>query len=161
AEANGLEVPVLPPHAQARVGAGAPGAATVANPVDLGAAATPEAFRDTIAALAASGAVDSVVAVFALTGANDVAGVLAALRDAVDQVSLRVAVVLLGVPDQPAVIGVRRAPVYDLPEQAVTAIARAVGYARWRATPAGRRPELSDVDTARGRRIAAGALRDH
>jgi acyl-CoA synthetase (NDP forming) len=76
-------------------------------------------------------------------------------------VSLPVTVVLLGVPDRPAVLGERRAPVYDLPEQAVTAIARAVGYARWRATPAGGRPQLSDVDSARALRIAAGALRDH
>ena len=148
AEANGLTVPGVP---------GSP----VANPVDLGAAATPQAFHDTIVSLADSGGVDSIIAVFAVTGANDVTGVLDAIRDAVDQISLPVCVVLLGVAESPAVLGTRRAPVYDLPEQAVTAIGRAAGYARWRATPPGARPQLSDVDSDAARRIATDALAGH
>src|SRR5262249_6925171 len=55
ADANGLTVPTLPDAAQAAIAAGAPAAASVANPVDLGAAATPEAFRATVAELARSG----------------------------------------------------------------------------------------------------------
>jgi acyl-CoA synthetase (NDP forming)/GNAT superfamily N-acetyltransferase len=158
AEANGLTVPALPGAVQTQLSASAPAAASVANPIDLGAAATPDAFRDTIVALADSGEVHSVVAVFALTGANDVTGVLDALREAADRVSLPICVVLLGVPEPPAVLGARRAPVYDLPEQAVIAIARAVGYARWRATPAGHHLPLSDVDTVGARRAAVEAL---
>jgi acyl-CoA synthetase (NDP forming)/GNAT superfamily N-acetyltransferase len=146
AEVQGLTVPSSP---------------TLANPVDLGAAATPEAFRATILGLANSGGVDSIIAVFAVTGANDVTGVLDAIREVVDQVSIPVCVVLLGVAEAPAVLGARRAPVYDLPEQAVTAIARAAGYARWRATPPGTCPPLSDVDSDAGRRIATEALAAH
>jgi acyl-CoA synthetase (NDP forming)/GNAT superfamily N-acetyltransferase len=148
AEAHGLTVPPL--HDS-----------PVANPVDLGAAATPDAFRATIRALADSGGVDSILAVFALTGANDATGVLDALRAAIDDVTLPVCVVLLGVPEPPAVLGVRRAPVYDLPEQAVTAIARAVGYTQWRATPPGVRAILSDVDAGEARRVATEALAAH
>jgi acyl-CoA synthetase (NDP forming)/GNAT superfamily N-acetyltransferase len=158
AEANDLTVAVLPSEVQAMLAVTAPAAASVANPIDLGAAATPDAFRATITELAASSTVDSIVAVFALTGANDVTGVLDALREAVDEVSLPVCVVLLGLPDPPSVVGNRRAPVYDLPEQAVSAIARAAGYARWRATPAGSRPQLSDVDSSGARRTADRAL---
>jgi len=146
ADAHGLTVPALP---------------SVANPVDLGAAATPEAFRDTIIALADSGEVDSVIAVFAVTGANDVTGVLDAIRDTLDRISLPACAVLLGIDEPPAVLGARRAPVYGLPEQAVTAIARAAGYARWRATPPGVRAPLSDVDTTTARRIATEALAVH
>jgi acyl-CoA synthetase (NDP forming)/GNAT superfamily N-acetyltransferase len=150
AEAHGLTVPALPDAGPAAT-----------NPIDLGAAATPQAFRDTILALADSGGVDAIIAVFAVTGANDVTGVLDAIRDTVNEVSLPVCAVLLGVPHPPAVLGTRRVPVYDLPEQAVTAIAHAAGYARWRATPPGIQSELSDVDPITARRIATDALSAH
>jgi acyl-CoA synthetase (NDP forming) len=71
-------------------------------------------------------------------------------------------VVLMGVDEAPVVVGDRRAPVFALPEDAVRALAHAVTYSRWRATPVGRRPQLSNVDSVRARqvvtaRLAAGA----
>jgi acyl-CoA synthetase (NDP forming) len=67
-------------------------------------------------------------------------------------------VVVIGAADAPAALGVRRVPVYDLPERAVRALAHAAGYARWRRSPLGTRPDLSDVDTVGARAAVHAAL---
>ncbi len=119
------------------------------DPVDLGAAATPEAMST---AIVHSGHADAVLVVFAATLANDVPGILGAIAASVDQTTVPVAVVLLGVPDPPTVLGTRRAPVYPLPEQAVAALGHAARYAAWRRRPLGNVPVL-DVDATRARSI--------
>src|SRR5213078_2357016 len=116
AEAAGLTVPEVPGG----------------NPVDLGAAATPQTMAAALTALAESGAVDAVIAVFAATRANDIPGILAAIGTAADAAAIPVAAVLVGVPDAPTHLGTRRAPVFALPEQAVRALGHAARYAAWR-----------------------------
>src|SRR6266540_587751 len=91
ADAAGLAVPELPATVQAAIAAvplAGAGPATLANPVDLGAAATPQAVGTAIRALAVSGEVDAILVVFAATRANDVPGVLAAIAEAADAASL-------------------------------------------------------------------------
>ncbi len=152
ADGHGLAIPA--------VAVATPGAPTRGNPIDLGAAATPAAFASAIGELVASGMVDSVLTVFALTGANDATATLEAIAHAADAATIPMAVVLLGVPDPPASLGSDRAPVYDLPEQAVAALAHTAAYAQWRATPTGKRPQLSDVDTSAARALIERALVD-
>jgi acyl-CoA synthetase (NDP forming)/GNAT superfamily N-acetyltransferase len=156
ADAAGLVVPELDPVLQASIAA--PGAATVANPVDLGAATTPAAIGTAIRTIAGSGQVDAILAIFAATRANDVPGVLAAIAEAAGAVPVPVAAVLLGVADTPTALGESRAPVYPLPEQAIGALAHAARYSAWRSTPLGVVPELSHVDTGTARAIVADAL---
>jgi acyl-CoA synthetase (NDP forming) len=102
--------------------------------------------------------VDAVVVAFGATRANDVTGIVAAIADAVDVVSVPVGVVLMGVDGAPPVVGARRAPVFALPEDAIQALGHAVRYSRWRATPIGHRPQLSHVDSATARDLVVGAL---
>jgi acyl-CoA synthetase (NDP forming) len=131
----------------------------VANPIDLGAEATPAALAASIATLAGSGEVDAVVVSLVATRTNDVSGALSALAAAIDDApGMAVAVVVVGVADPPVVLGTRRAPVFSLPEDAVRALGHAARYARWRRTPLGSRPELSGVDPHQARRIVAAAL---
>ena len=129
-----------------------------ATPVDLGAAATPEAVRAALASIVDSGGVDAVLVVFAATVANNVPGVLAAIAAAATRSPLPFAVVLLGVPEPPHTLG--GAPVYALPEQAVAALGHAARYASWRAQPLGRVPVLPGVDEAAARATVHEALRD-
>ncbi len=68
-----------------------------------------------------------------------------------------VAVVLLGVPEPPTSLGTRHAPVYPLPEQAVTALGHAARYAAWRRTPLGSRPDLPGIDENAARRLVREA----
>jgi len=149
AEAAALELTALPDRVQADLRQAAPEAAATANPVDLGAAATPQALAAAIRAVAP--AVDTVVVAFGATLASDVPGTLAAIGAAADAVAVPVAVVLLGVSDRPGALGHRRAPVYSLPDDAIRAVGHAVRYARWRATPAGVRVRFDDLDRRRAR----------
>jgi acyl-CoA synthetase (NDP forming)/GNAT superfamily N-acetyltransferase len=151
AETDGLSVPHLPPAVRAAIAEAAPGASTTANPVDLGAAVTPVAVDTAIRSIVDSRSVDAVLVVFAATLANDVPGILDAIDKAVRNAPLPVAVVLLGVAEPPTSLG--GAPVYALPEQAVTALGHAVSYGAWRRTPLGVVPELSNVDTAAARAL--------
>ncbi|BCB89572.1 bifunctional acetate--CoA ligase family protein/GNAT family N-acetyltransferase [Phytohabitans suffuscus] len=144
AEAAGLRVPAL--------GAGE-------NPLDLGAGATPAAFAKRLDAYATSGEVDAVLLVVAATKANDVRAVLTGVTPVLDRhKGLTAAAVVIGAADPPAALGKRHTPVYDLPEQAVRALAHAAGYARWRQAPLGDRPPLSRVDTVGARAAVEAAL---
>jgi len=144
AEAAGLRVPAL---------------TAGDNPLDLGAGATPAAFAATVEEFATSGEVDAVLLVVAATKANDVDAVLAGVTPVLDRHKrLTAAAVLIGAVDPPAALGKRRTPVYDLPEQAVRALAHAARYAQWRRTPLGGRPVLSRVDVAGARAAVEAAL---
>jgi acyl-CoA synthetase (NDP forming) len=129
------------------------------NPIDLGAAASPEAVAQAVTCLATSGQVDAVLAVFVATRANDVPGMLSAIGDAADATAtMPVAAVVVGAPDAPASLGQRRAPVYTLPEPAVHAMGHAARYSAWRREPLGCRPDLTGVDIERARSLVAAAL---
>ncbi|MEJ3747017.1 GNAT family N-acetyltransferase [Actinomycetes bacterium KLBMP 9797] len=160
ADAAGLRVPAPSPALRDRLAAAAPGAAALDNPLDLGAGASPAAFAATLDAVAGSGETDAVLLVIAATRANDVPAVLAAVTPVLDRHdTLTATVVVIGAEHPPAALGHRRAPVYDLPERAVRAMAHAAGYARWRRAPLGTRRELPDVDTVGARAEVHAALR--
>jgi acyl-CoA synthetase (NDP forming)/GNAT superfamily N-acetyltransferase len=155
AEAAGLRVPPVGDELASRLSTVVPGAG---NPLDLGAGALPERFAAALDLLCGSGELDAVVAVVAATRANDVPTLLASVAGVADQhPGVPVAVVVLGA-EAPASIGERRAPVFDLPERAVAALARAARYAAWRSQPAGAVPILSDVDMPGARQVVEAAL---
>jgi acyl-CoA synthetase (NDP forming) len=143
ADAAGLRVPELP---------------ELANPLDLRAAAGPNAFAGSLERIAATGEVDAVLVLVAATRANDVPAVLASLTAVADQRRLPLAVVVLGASQPPAALGALRVPVFDLPERAVRAIGHAARYAAWRREPLGSPPccpmsTLSARGTRRTRRL--------
>jgi acyl-CoA synthetase (NDP forming) len=89
---------------------------------------------------------------------NDVTAALTALAPVADRHSgLPLAAVVLGA-DRVTSLGARRAPAFELPERAVSALAKAVRYAAWRREPFGAQPQLSGVDTAAARRAVTAAL---
>jgi acyl-CoA synthetase (NDP forming) len=155
AEAAGLAVPAASAQLRGWLDPIIPGGS---NPLDLGAGATPDAFARTLELLCSSDEFDAVIAVVAATRANDPADVLARLAPVIDRHPERpVAVVVLGA-DGPTTVGERRVPVFDLPERAVAALARAARYAAWRDEPLGQEPHLSDVDSAVARGVVNTAL---
>ena len=109
AEAMGLSVPQLTAETVARLREIAPDAPGDGNPIDLGAAASPERLAKAVDVLAASGEVDAIVGVFAATRTSHVPQAVTALGAAGDRArQLPFAAVLLGVPDAPQTLGVRR-----------------------------------------------------
>ena len=144
AEAAGLRVPA---------GEGS------ANPVDLGASATPQACASAIRAMADNATIDVLAVVLVATKANEIDQVLDAAGAALDaRPDLPATVVLVGGSDGVRTCGTRRVPVFDLPERAVRALGRAARYAEWRRTPLGSRPLLTEVDPATARAAVAAGL---
>ena len=132
AEAAGLRVVELSEATQARVRAAAPSAASVQNPVDLGAAVPPDEVTTAITALLAADEVDSVVTVFTETLAaspEDIrAAVIAAARTAAAPI---IATEVGAVPCSIPITGTERSlPVFGFPEAALEALAVAVRCAR-------------------------------
>jgi acyl-CoA synthetase (NDP forming)/GNAT superfamily N-acetyltransferase len=160
AENAGLSIPRLSPRLSSRLDGIASGAASVDNPIDLGAAASPQALRSTVDELAASGEIDAIVMVFAATGTNDVPGSIAALSLAADGCDIPMAAVVLGMTDAPTVLGTRRVPVFDLPERAIAALGHAADYAAWRRAPRGRHVDLPGIDATAARDLVTRALID-
>jgi len=155
AEAAGLRVPEFSNELRARLARLVPGAG---NPLDLGAGATPAGFADALDLIAASGEADSILAVVAATRANDVGVALDALAPVADRHrGVPLAFVVLAA-DRAASVGARRAPAFELPERAVSALAKAYRYAAWRREPLGSQPHLSGVDTAAATRSVKMAL---
>ncbi|HXZ85321.1 MAG TPA: acetate--CoA ligase family protein, partial [Myxococcota bacterium] len=162
-EREGLLVLPLREALQQRIARLAPGAAALANPVDLGAAATPECFQGALGAVLADDAVDSVIAIYTpplITRVEDVAG---AIRRAGDAARKPLLACLIAAGEIPAALrpepGARLPPVYAYPENAVRSLARAAAYAGWRARDEDPAPELRGFDAAAARRRAHAAFR--
>ncbi|MEU8239003.1 GNAT family N-acetyltransferase [Actinoplanes missouriensis] len=161
AEANGLLVPPLDDRVRQRIAATATRAASVDNPIDLGASASPEAFAAAVAAVAGDGAADMLLLVLVGTRANRPADILAAVAPVLDRhPDLPVAAVLTGTP-APDRIGKRDIPAYEFPEQAVRALAHAASYAAWRREPPGRHADPAGIDAAGARAAIHAAMTEN
>ena len=142
--AAGLELPPLPPALQRTLARLVPPDASLTNPVDLLAAASPEAFAGAIEQIADSGAVDAIIAVFVpplVTRAEDVALAIAGAARALDgKLPLLTAFMTAGGPPQELLDPAAPLPAFRFPEDAARTLGRAVTHARWRAEPRGTVP---------------------
>ena len=163
--AAGLELPELPAAVQEAVAQVVPAGASLRNPVDLLAAASPEAFGAAIEAIGGSDAVDAVVVVFVpplVTEAEDVAAaVRAASRTLAGRLPLLTCFMTAG--RAPAVLHERPEetpplPSFRYPEDAARALGRAVEHARWRKEPRGTVPAFTDARPDEAAAIVARAL---
>jgi acetate---CoA ligase (ADP-forming) len=160
--AAGLELPTLPQEVQDAVAQVVPAGAALGNPVDLLAAASPQAFAAAVEAIGRSGAVDAIVVVFVpplVTEARDVA---AAVRAASGTLAGRLPVLtcFMTADRAPAVLheGDAPLPAFRYPEDAARALGRAVEHARWRAEPRGALPAFADRRSDEAAAIIARAL---
>jgi acyl-CoA synthetase (NDP forming) len=165
--ARNLEVPELSVGLQHElVRLLAPGAG-VSNPIDLIASATAEQFGQVIDRLVATTEIDAIVVIFTpplVTRAEDVAAAIADVVDHTDVSGDRVPIVaaFLAPRDASASLGQARHPVpcFTYPETAVRALAGAVHYGSWRASPPASALELDGIDPNEARRLVANALEE-
>jgi acetyl coenzyme A synthetase (ADP forming)-like protein len=158
-EALGLEVPLLSESTQDRLRTLLPPEASVANPVDMLAAATAEHYQAVLGAVAEDPDVDAVIAIFLpplATRTEDVARAVGTAAESMKRAKPMLAVFVSG-QELPRVVTASggRVPTYALPEPAALALAKVVRYADWRARPVEAPPHLDDV-----RRDEAGRLLD-
>jgi acetyl coenzyme A synthetase (ADP forming)-like protein len=157
----GLVVAPLSIGTEQAIRASSPSAAAVSNPVDLGAAASAEAYERCLGVLLRSGEVDAVLVIFTpplVTGTEEVARAVVRGADASTS-SVPVLVSLLGTTEGRAALraGRRPVPCFTYPETALRALAHAVRHAEWRARPKGTVPALDRVDANAARRLLEGA----
>jgi acyl-CoA synthetase (NDP forming) len=155
-EALGLKLATLNETTVTALKSFLPPAASVRNPVDMIATATPEQYRRALPLLLKDSGVDSVITIFippVVTSADQVAKAIADSARASDKPVLATFFGAAGVP--PALAPV---PCYTFPEAAAGALAHVVEYARWRAKPAGVVPTI-DIDRAAARGIVEGLQR--
>jgi len=149
-EAEGLQVPVLEEATQARLRTFLPRQASVQNPVDLIASATPEQYRLAVEAVMADPNVDALIVIFVpplVVQAEEVArGVLEAVRGS--NHSKPVLTVFMSARGVPELLreGDLILPSYAFPESAARALSKAVRYAQWRSIPPEAPTRLAGID---------------
>lgn len=161
--AEGLEIPLLAKTTQAALRQFLPREASVANPVDMIASATPDNYRESIRAVAADPSVDALVVIFIpplVTRAEDVAK---AIVDGARELHgkkpvLTVFMSARGVPKAMTSADVR-IPSYAFPEAAAIALAHAARYGQWRERPLGVTPKFEQLDRDVALAVVATALR--
>jgi acetyl coenzyme A synthetase (ADP forming)-like protein len=133
-----------------------PAAASLGNPVDMLASATPDHYERATRILLADDNVDSLLVIFIpplVTQPGEVARAIAAGAAGATKPVLANFISSRGAPPELAPI-----PSYLFPEAAVTALARATGYGAWRRRPKGVVPQLEGVRPDTVRAIADAAL---
>jgi acetyl coenzyme A synthetase (ADP forming)-like protein len=133
-EANGLELAQLGDATVTALRSFLPAAASVGNPVDMIASASPQQYRRSLELLLADPGVDAVVAIYIPVLPTDAPGVAEAIRTSAVSSKTVLATFMssAGVPAALAPV-----PSFAFPERAVNALAQVARYAEWRATPAG------------------------
>ena len=155
-ESLGLELPALSAKTADALRAFLPAAASVGNPVDMLASASPEQYRQAERILLADGALDSLIVIFIPPIAANVEEVAKAIVDGAAGARGPVLATFMSAKGAPSVLA--PIPCYPFPESAAMALARAAGYGEWKRRPAGKIPALEDVDRARARGLVDAAL---
>jgi acetyl coenzyme A synthetase (ADP forming)-like protein len=141
------------------------GLEVVRDPIDLGAAGTPEAFAGAISEVLLDPEVDALIVIYAPPVVTDSRAVARAVADAIAAAATGKPVVacFLGRLDVAAELAgdgtSRRAiPTFAFPEAAARALGRAAELASWRARPVGNVAELAGIDTSASRAIISARL---
>ena len=151
-EANGLQLPQLSDATTKKLREFLPAAASVANPIDMIASATPEHYARTLRAVLVDPAVDSVLAIYIPVLPTDAPDTAAVIREAAQFAQGKTLIAtFMGTQGVPAPLA--PVPSFPFPERAVKALARAATYSEWRTKPVGRIPELADVNLEKLRSI--------
>ena len=158
-ESHGLVVPELAPATTAALRTFLPPEASVRNPVDMIASATPAAYERALPLLLADPGIDAVIVLFVPPVGTEAAAVAAAIQRGGAGATKPVLTSFMGqhgVPEALSTLREGKFPSYAFPEAAAIALARVVRYGRWLARGAGEVPAL-DGDPARAR----AAIADH
>lgn len=153
---QGLSLPALSAATTKKLRAFLPAAASVANPVDMIASATPEHYRKSLALLLADDNVDCVIVIFIPPIAVAPDEIASAIVQGAKGTEKTVIATFMSAKGAPA--GLLPIPSYPFPESAAAALARATSYGEWRSAPEGIVPELSGIDAAPARSVIATAL---
>jgi acetate---CoA ligase (ADP-forming) len=151
-EANGLEVAELSAATREKLAAHFPEEASLTNPVDMIASATPQSYRVAIQAVLADPEIDAVIATFVPPLGVRQEDVAEAIVHVVEQQSEKPVLAVLmgreGLPQGLAELQRAGIPGYRFPESAARALGAMYRHRRWLDRPTGT-IGVADVDSAR------------
>jgi len=163
-ESYGLEVPEFSQETQNKLRSFLRAEASVRNPVDMIASATPEDYGRAIKAVSEDRLIDSLIVIFIppiSVSASDVAKVILQEARKFNNDSrkpiLSVFMATHGISELLSEDGIR-IPSYPFPEAAARALARATQYSEWVRREEGRRVIFNDIDRERAASIVSSAL---
>jgi acetyl coenzyme A synthetase (ADP forming)-like protein len=156
-DAADLRIEPLSAATQARLGTVLPPEASTGNPVDMIASATAEQYEQSLRILLEDDEVDAVITIFVRPLAARAAEVARGIAVAAEGADRPVLAVWLGA-DRPTVNATGAVPRFSTPEEAVRALAHAVGYARHRTAPPDPPFEPDDADIATAAKVVAGGV---
>jgi acetyl coenzyme A synthetase (ADP forming)-like protein len=165
-EARALELPTLGSQTLAALRTFLPPQASLANPVDMIASASPEQYARAIETVGADPQIDALVVIYVPPTVTDPDAIAQAIARGAGRVPPHkpLVVVFMSSERAPRVLneGPRgRLPTYGFPENAAAALAAAERYRRWRERPRGTALELGRLEESAVRavidRVLAGA----
>jgi acetyl coenzyme A synthetase (ADP forming)-like protein len=171
-ESAGLSLPELSEKVRSQLAAFLPATASLANPVDRIASATPEDYRRTIQTLLGSAEVDALIAIHVSPGGSAAGPVTHAIAESAAAArgtgACAQPVLACLMPDRVGLSlagsGKARIPCYAFPQAPARVLGKLAGYAEWRAQPPGKIPDFRDVDLPLARALckqAHGRLPEH
>jgi acetyl coenzyme A synthetase (ADP forming)-like protein len=156
-QSHGLEVTNLTEYSKQTLRAMLPAAASVNNPVDMLAAATPAQYEQALQVVLRDPNIDGAMAIFIpplVTNADDVAAAIA--RASARDPQKPIAGVFMRSAAAPAAMN--RIPCFAFPEPAAIAMARVAAFGEWRRTAPGIVPRLDDLQPSLARLVVERAL---
>jgi acyl-CoA synthetase (NDP forming) len=130
------------------------------NPLDLGAAVTPEAAAAALRTVAIAPEVDALVTVFTPVAITDGTAMEDAIAELAAQTDKPLIAVSVGAPARTRELPGKQLPIFSFPEDAAAALGVAYRYAQQRAVPATVPDRPDGVDAAAARALVEEALGD-
>ena len=164
--AAGLVVVPLSEQTRDRLAGVLPAVANISNPLDMIATAGPDQYRDAVATLLASSAVDALLVLFTAVDPSTATPVIEGIRQGIvrgrglspDPKPI-LACMMANDADARLMAGGEHVPVYAFPENAARALGKIVRYATWRnARPQDRR-SFSNIGKERVRTLCQAVIR--
>jgi len=156
-EAHGLELPTLADQTVAELRSFLPSTASVANPVDMIASASPDDFLRATRALLADENVDSLIVIFIPPLVTDPEAVAGAIVEGSKNAAGKPLLAnFMSAKGAPAILG--SIPSYGFPESAASALAKVTTYGEWRRRPLGAVPTFDDIETDTAKAIVSRVL---
>ncbi|MFY9555858.1 MAG: GNAT family N-acetyltransferase [Blastocatellia bacterium] len=156
-EARGLELPMLADPTISELRSFLPATASVANPVDMIASATPDHFLRSTRALLKDENVDSLIVIFIPPLVTDPEAVAAAIVEGAASANGKpVLANFMSAKGAPAILS--SIPSYGFPESAALALAKVTAYGEWRVKPSGALPVFADIRAGEAKETVERAL---
>ena len=162
-EAGGLSVPELSNATTATLSAFLPPAASLKNPIDLIASATPHHYAQAVATLLASKEVDALIVLYISVTVGDAAGIAKGILSGIStarqaggiELPIYICWMAEGDLERTFQVGSETIPTFPLPEHPAVVLSKACRYQEWRTQPLGMIPDFDDMDIATARAICA------